>query len=76
MNERLNNIVDLKKYPIHDLNSPEIKELINRCKNELDKFSCSTISNFILPNKIGKCTIRKNIEKSDVLSLLNEELTT
>ena len=32
--------------------------------------------NFILPDKIGKCTIRKNIEKSDVLSLLNEELRT
>ena len=32
--------------------------------------------NFILPDKIGKCTIRKDIEKSDVLSLLNEELRT
>ena len=32
--------------------------------------------NFILPDKIGKCTIRKDIKKSDVLSLLNEELRT
>ena len=30
--------------------------------------------NFILPDKIGKCTIRKEIKKSEVLSLLNEEL--
>ena len=32
--------------------------------------------NFILPDKIGKCTIRKNIKKSEVISLLNEELRT
>ena len=25
--------------------------------------------NFILPDKIGKCTIRKDIKKSEVLSL-------
>ena len=49
MNERLKSIVDLEKYPIYDLNSPKIKNLIKRCKEELDQFSCSTISNFILP---------------------------
>ena len=32
--------------------------------------------NFILPDKIGKCTIRKDIKKSEVLLLLNEELRT
>ena len=30
--------------------------------------------NFILPDKIGKCRIRKDIKISEVLSLLNEEL--
>ena len=30
--------------------------------------------NFILPDKIGECTIRKEIKKSEVLSLLDEEL--
>ena len=30
--------------------------------------------NFILPDEIGKCTIRKKIKKSEVLSILNEEL--
>ena len=47
MNNRLEAIVDLKKYPIQDLNSPLIKEVIKKCKKDLDKFSCSTIPNFI-----------------------------
>jgi hypothetical protein len=49
MNDRLKTIVDLDKYPIHDLNSPIIKKLIEKCKKELEEDSCSTISNFILP---------------------------
>ena len=52
MNERLKSIVDLEKYPIYDLNSPIIKNLIKRCKEELDQYSCSTISNFILPKSL------------------------
>ena len=38
MNDRLKTIVDLEKYPIQDLNSPKIKELIKKCKNDLDQF--------------------------------------
>ena len=49
MNNRLETIVDLNKYPIQNLNSPIIKKLIEKCKSELDQFSCSTIPNFILP---------------------------
>ena len=52
MNERLKSIVDLEKYPIHDLNSPIIKNLIKRCKQELDENSCSTIPDFILPKSL------------------------
>jgi len=52
VNERLKSIVDLEKYPIYDLNSPIIKSLIKRCKEELDQFSCSTIPNFILPKSL------------------------
>ena len=52
MNDRLKTIVDLENYPIHDLNSPKIKKLINRCKNELEENSCSTVSNFILPQSL------------------------
>ena len=47
MNDRLNTIVDLKRYPIHDLNSPIIKNLVKKCKEELGLYSCSTIPNFI-----------------------------
>ena len=32
MNDRLKTIVDLKKYPIHELNSPIIKNLVKKCK--------------------------------------------
>ncbi len=52
MNERLKFIVDLEKYPIHNLNSPTIKSLIKKCKKELDETSCSTIPNFILPKSL------------------------
>jgi hypothetical protein len=53
VNERLKSIVDLEKYPIHDLNSPIIKKLVEKCKKELDEDSCSTIPNFILPNSLA-----------------------
>ena len=53
MNDRLKTIVDIDKYPIHDLNSPSIKKLIHRCRKELKENSCSTISNFILPQSLG-----------------------
>ena len=52
MNDRLKTIVDLEKYPIYDLNSPIIKNLIKKCKEELDQYSCSTIPNFILPKSL------------------------
>ena len=38
MNDRLKTIVDLEKYPIQDLNSSKIKEIINKCKSDLDHF--------------------------------------
>ena len=65
MNERLKSIIDLKKYPIYDLNSPIIKNLIKRCKEELDQFSCSTIPNFILPNslKIMNSELEKHLDE-------------
>ena len=61
MNDRLKTIVDLEKYPIHNLNSPIIKKLIERCKEELEENSCSTISNFILPQSLD--VMRSELEK-------------
>ena len=52
MNDRLKTIVDLKKYPIHELNSPIIENLVKKCKEELEQYSCSTIPNFILPKSL------------------------
>jgi len=64
MNNRLDTIIDLKKYPIHNLNSPLMKELIKKCKSDLDQFSCSTIPNFILPTslKIMNTELEKQID--------------
>jgi len=61
MNDRLKTIVDLEKYPIHNLNSPIIKKLIERCKEELEENSCSTIPNFILPQSLE--VMRSELEK-------------
>ena len=61
MNDRLKTIVDLEKYPIHNLNSPIIKRLIERCKAELEENSCSTIPNFILPQSLE--VMRSELEK-------------
>ena len=65
MNERLKSIVDLENYPIYNLNSPIIKNLIKRCKEELDQFSCSTIPNFILPKslKIMNSELEKQLDE-------------
>jgi len=65
MNNRLETIVDLKKYPIQDLNSPLIKDLIKKCKNDLDQFRCSSIPNFILPKslKIINTELEKQLDE-------------
>ena len=65
MNDRLKTIVDLEKYPIQDLRSQKIKELISKCKDELDQFSCSTIQNFILPQslKVMNEELKNKIDK-------------
>ena len=68
MNDRLKTIVDLEKYPIHDLNSPIIKKLIEKCKKELDQDSCSTIPNFILPKslKVMNSELEKQLDEEEV----------
>ena len=47
--KNLSNIVDLEKYPINELESLKIKNLVQKCKEDLDQYSCATIPNFILP---------------------------
>ena len=65
MNDRLKTIVDLTKYPIHQLSSNKIKNIIKKCKKELDQYSCSTIPNFILPKALDimNTELEKQIKK-------------
>jgi len=52
MSKNLKDIIDLNKYPIHDLNSPKIKSIIEKCKSDLEQDSCSTLPDFILPDSL------------------------
>ena len=52
MSKNLKDIIDLNKYPIHDLNSAKINNIIKKCKSDLEQDSCSTLPNFILPNSL------------------------
>ena len=58
---KLERIIDLNKYPIHEHDGSTIKGLIKRCKEELEKFSCCTIPNFIIPKSIK--TMLGEVEK-------------
>ena len=66
MNDRLKTIVNLEKYPIQNLNSPLIKDLIKKCKNDLDHYSCSTIPKFILPKSLKIMNIELEKQISEV----------
>ena len=61
MKKNLGKIVDLEKYPIHDLQSDKIKKIIEKCKAELENDSCSVIP-------IVKLLINKEMLK--VISLI------
>ena len=52
MKKNLQDIVDLKRYPINNLESEKIKNIIKKCKADLDQYSCSTIPKFILPKSL------------------------
>ena len=47
-------IVNLKKYPIDDLENPITQELIKKCRSQLDKTGCSVIPNFILEESLSR----------------------
>ena len=65
MDERLESILDLKNYPIQNLNSPITKDLIKKCQSDLEKYNCATIPNFILPKSL-------NIMKDELINQLDE----
>ena len=51
--KNLADIIDFDKYPINNLKSPKITNLIKKCKEDLDQYSCATIPNFILPKSLN-----------------------
>ncbi len=61
MDDRLKTIVDLKKYPIHDLRLSKYKKKLQNCKTDLNQFNCYTITNFIKLN-----SIRRMKEEEDI----------
>ena len=65
MDERLDSILDLNKYPIQNLNSPITKNLIEKCRSDLDNYSCAKIPNFILPEslKVMKCELENQLDE-------------
>ncbi len=65
MDERLESILDLKNYPIQNLNTPITKDLIKKCQSDLEKYNCATIPNFILPKSL-------NIMKDELINQLDE----
>jgi len=52
VNNRLENIIDLKKYPIQDLNSPLMKDLIKKCKTKWCKIATGGYSGWIFKSSL------------------------
>ncbi|UTW13047.1 HalD/BesD family halogenase [Marinobacterium rhizophilum] len=53
-NLRLADIVDLERYPIDDLEHPRTRELIARCREQLDETGCSVLPDFIRPASLAR----------------------
>ncbi|WP_227370826.1 hypothetical protein [Halomonas sp. M20] len=47
-------VVDLDKYPIHNIDSSEGKALIDSCRKELAKDGCCTLEGFIKPEAVAR----------------------
>lgn len=47
---RLDEFIDLSQFPIHDLNHPARKELIENCRHEIAEDGCVVIPKFIKPS--------------------------
>ena len=45
---KLNDIVNLDKYPINELQSEKYKDLVKQYREELDSTGCCSLTNFII----------------------------
>ena len=50
----LEELIDLDSFPLHDLNSPDRRELVMQCRADLERIGCSHVSDFIRPAAIQK----------------------
>lgn len=51
---RLEDFIDLQRFPIHDLTSPVRQQLVDKCRNDLETVGCSHVPNFILDSAVER----------------------
>ena len=44
---KVENLINLSKYPINEPESPQFKKVVNHVKNELSQDGCSVLSDFL-----------------------------
>ena len=49
---RLEEIIDLERYPIHDLHNEKTQQVIQACRERLDYDGCALIKDFMLPQSL------------------------
>ena len=49
---RIEELINLDQFPIHDIGNPLRKELVMHCRNELLSDGCSHVQDFVLPQAI------------------------
>ena len=50
----LEEIIDLERYPIHDLQNEKIQQVIQACRDRLDYDGCALIKDFMLPQSVQR----------------------
>lgn len=50
----LEQIIDLKRYPIHDLENANTKRIIKESQERLDYDGCALIKDFLLPESLHR----------------------
>ena len=51
---RLKDFLDLERFPIHDLTSDKRSDLVARCRQNLEKWGCAHVPDFITSSAIQK----------------------
>jgi hypothetical protein len=51
---RLEEFIDLEEFPIHDLTNPKRELLVNDCRQDIERWGCAHIPDFISPSAVNK----------------------